>query len=131
MFLEGLDVGHDLAGVAAPGQPVDDGNGRGASQIEQVVVGKDTDHDGIDIAAHDARGILDGFLTRQLHFLAGEHQGLPAELAHANIEGNPRAGRLALEDHGQNLVLEQTGTLARLEALFQLMGKIENGTQLL
>ncbi len=131
VFLEGLDIGHHLTGVAAPGQPVDDGDRRSAGQIEQVVVAENADHDGIDIAAHDTRRILDGLLAGQLHFLTGQHKGLPAELAHADVEGHPRAGRLALENHGQNFVLEQAGAFAGLEAPFQLMGEIENGTQLL
>ncbi len=68
---------------------------------------EDADHDRIDITRHDARGIGQVSSPAELHLRARQHQGLAAELAHADVEGDAGAGLLALEDHGQHLVLEQ------------------------
>src|SRR5262249_16809862 len=43
------------------------------------------------------------FAAAELHLLAGQHDGLAAELAHGDVERYPRAGRRLVEDHRQHL----------------------------
>ena len=65
------------------------------------------DHDGIHIAREDPGGVGDALAAAELHLLAGEHQGLAAELAHADIEGDAGAGGGLVEHHRQDLALER------------------------
>jgi hypothetical protein len=65
------------------------------------------DHDGIDIAREDARGIPDRLAPAELHVVRIEHDGLAAELAHRHVEGDARPGRRLVEDHGEELALER------------------------
>jgi hypothetical protein len=67
-------------------------------------------------------GVGEGLLAAELHFLAGEHDRLAAELAHADIEADAGAGRLALEDHRQHLVLEELRSIALFQAVLELDG---------
>ena len=54
---------------------------------------------------------------------------LAAELAHADVEGDAGAGRLALEDHRQHLVLEQLRAVALAQAGLELGGQVEHAAQ--
>ncbi len=103
MLLEGHDVGHDLAGMRAPRQPVDDRHGGMLRKLEQHVVLEGADHDGVDIARQHAGGVGDGLAAAELHLLAGEHDGVAAELAHGDVERDAGAGRRLVEDHRQHL----------------------------
>src|SRR6185437_12412453 len=64
------------------------------------------DHHRIDITGENARRIGNGFLTRELHFRARQHQRGAAQLAHTDIEGDARAGGLLVEDHRQHAALQ-------------------------
>ena len=86
MLLEGHDVGQHLAGMRAARQPVDDRNGGVRGESASVVVVEDADHDRVDIAREDARGVGDGLAAAKLHLQAGEHDGFAAELAHGDLE---------------------------------------------
>ena len=77
----------------------------GEFRHHRVVEG--ADHDGVDIAGQDPRRVGDGLAAAELHLLAGEHQRLAAELAHADIEGDAGAGRGLVEDHRQHLAVER------------------------
>ena len=101
MLLEGHDVGHDLAGMRAPRQAVDDRHGRGARELGHGVGIERADHDGVDIARQHARGVGDGLAAAELHLVGGEHDRVAAELAHGDLEGHAGAGRGPLEDHRQ------------------------------
>ncbi|OIQ75215.1 hypothetical protein GALL_431160 [mine drainage metagenome] len=110
MFFERHHVGHDLTGVGAVGQPIDDGNRGIFRHLLQRRLFKGADHDEIDIARQYAGGVGDGFAVAKLHVGARQHHGLPAHLAHADVEGNPCAGRGFLEnqrDHaaGKRLIV--------------------------
>jgi hypothetical protein len=65
------------------------------------------DHDGVHVARQDARRVGDALAAAELHLLAGEHQGLAAELAHADIEGDAGAGGGLVEHHRQDLAFER------------------------
>jgi hypothetical protein len=77
MFLVGHDIGHDLAGMGAVRQPVDDRHGGVFGQFEQHVLLEGADHDEVDIARQHAGGVGDGLAMAELHFGAREHHGLP------------------------------------------------------
>src|ERR1700722_11345635 len=117
MLLEGHQVRHYLAGMRTPRQPVDDGHGGVGGEFQQRIVVEDADHDGVDIARQHARGVGDGLAAAKLHFRARQHDRFTAELAHADVERHPRAGRGFLEDHRQRLALER---LLRLLMCLQL-----------
>ena len=102
MLLEGHDVGHDLAWMRAPRQPVDHRHGGMLRELEQHVVLEGADHDGVDIPRQHAGGVGDGLAAAELHLLAGQHDGVAAELAHRDVERDPRAGRRLVEDHRQH-----------------------------
>src|ERR1700751_119301 len=68
------------------------------------------DHDDVDVTRQDPSSVGDGFAATELHLLASQHDGLPSELAHGDVEGDPRAGRRLVEDHGERLALERPRT---------------------
>ena len=107
MLLEGEDVGHDLARMRGLGQPVDHRHRRVLGELEHHRVVEDADHDRVDIARQHPRRVGDGLAAAELHLLAGEHEGLAAELAHRHVEGDARAGRGLVEDHRQGLAGER------------------------
>src|SRR5258708_6258226 len=114
MVLEGPQVRHDLAGVRAPRQPVDDGHGGMRRKLQQCIMVEDADHDRIDVTRQHARGIGDGLAAAELHFRTRQHDGLAAELTHADVERHPRSGRWPLENHRQCLAFERLVDLMRL-----------------
>lgn len=116
MFLEGHYVGHELAGMGVVGQAVDDRDRRVLGQFEQPVVRGGADHDGVDIARQHLGRVGDGLGAAELHLRAGQHDGLAAELAHADVERHARARRRLVEDHRQHLALQRARALAGLEA---------------
>src|SRR3954451_9474823 len=62
-----------------------------------------TDHDAVDIAGEDTSSVAQGLAAAELHFLAGQRDGLSAELTHGDVEGYPRARRGLVEDHRERL----------------------------
>ena len=72
-----------------------------------IVVLEGADHDGVDVAREHARRIGDGLAAAELHLLAGQHDGLAAELAHGDVERDARARRRLVEDHRQRLAGER------------------------
>ena len=107
LLLEGHDVGQHLAGMRAPRQPVDHRHRGVPRELGHRLVIEDADHDGIDIARQHARGVGQRLAAAELHFLRGQHDGLAAELAHGDVEGDARAGRGLVEDHRQRLAGER------------------------
>ena len=55
-----------------------------------------------------------------------QEEGVAAELEHADLEGDPGAGRALLEDHRQGLALEQAVRLAALLLGLQLAAEGED-----
>ena len=84
-------------------------------QFHQPVMRGGADHDGVDIARQHLGGVGDGLAAAELHLGAGQHDGLAAELAHADVEGDARAGRRLVEDHRQHLALERARAATGLD----------------
>src|SRR5260370_34300244 len=63
--------------------------------------------DGIDITRQHLGGVGDGLAAAELHLRAREHDRFTAELAHADVERHPGAGRRLFENHRQRLALER------------------------
>src|SRR5262245_26433234 len=133
MLLEGHNIGQHLAGMRAMGQAVDHRHGRMLRELEQHVVIERADHDAVDIAREHARGVSNRLAAAELHLLAGERDRLAAELAHGDIEGDARAGRRAIEDHGQRLALERrlAGGAFALETHFHGAARLDHAAQIL
>ncbi len=70
VLLECHDVGEYLAGMRAPGQAIDDRNGRMARELGQHLVVERADHDGVDIARKNPGGIGNGLPAAELHLLS-------------------------------------------------------------
>jgi hypothetical protein len=55
-------------------------------KLGQLFVIERTDHDHIDVARQNARGIGERLAAPELHLFGGEHQRIAAELAHGELE---------------------------------------------
>ena len=66
------------------------------------------------IARQHARGIGHGLAAAELHFLRGQHDRFAAELTHADVERDARAGRRLVEDHRQGLAGQRRRQFAAL-----------------
>ena len=69
-------------GCESLGQAVDHRHGGVLGELEHHRVVEDADHDRVDVARQHPRRVGDGLAAAELHLLAGEHDGLAAELAH-------------------------------------------------
>ena len=104
MFFVGQDVGHDLTGVGAVGQPVDDRNAGIFRHFQQGLFLEGADHDQVHIARQHAGGIGDGFAVAQLHIGTRQHHRLPPHLPHAHIKADARPGRGFFKDQRDHVV---------------------------
>ena len=103
LFLQGHDVGHDLARVRGIGEAVDHRHGCVTGEIVELLGVVRTDHDRIDIARQDARRVGNGLAAADLAVRRAENDRIAAELAHRHLERDAGAGRWLLEDHRQRL----------------------------
>src|SRR3977135_4360723 len=93
--------------MRAPGKPVDHRHGGVARGLgPRLVIGRAAQDD-VDIAREHPRRVGDGLAASELHLLAGQHDGFAPELAHGDVERDPRAGRRLVEDHGERLALQR------------------------
>ncbi len=103
LLLEGEQVGQHLAGMRLFGEAVDDRNGGAGRHLPHVVLTQDSDDDPLDVARQHPGCVGDGFAAAELHFGAGQHDRLAAELAHADVERHAGAGRGPVKNHRQSL----------------------------
>ena len=113
VFLKGLNVGHDLTGMRAVGQPVDHRNGGIFRHLQQGLLFESADHDHIDIARQHAGGVGDGLTMAELHIGARKHHGLPTHLPHAHVERDTRPGRGFLKDQRDHVILQRLVIIRR------------------
>src|SRR5262245_15312564 len=133
VLLEGHHVGQHLAGMRTMGQAVDHRHRRMPRELEQHIMLERADHDPIDIAGEHARSVRDGLAAPELHLLAGQRDRLAAKLAHGHIEGDARAGRRPVKDHGERLAPQWglAGLAIALEALFHGAARLDHAAQVL
>ena len=102
-----LQVGEDLTGVELVGERVDDRDGRRRGHGLDAGVPKGPPDDRVDVAGQHPRGVLDGLLAAKLHGAAVHDDRVSAELADADVEGEPGAGGVLLEDRGDGLARQR------------------------
>ena len=123
------EVGEDLARVEVVGESVYDRYGRHARQLFDALVREGADHDPVEIAAEDVRGVADGLAAADLHLGLIEIERTPAEFAHADFEGDPRPGRRLGEDQPDALSGERS-VLDFTAFAFELGGEFEDRLQI-
>ena len=126
MLPDGHQVGQHLAGVTEVGQAVDDGDVGVTGQGFHLLLMEGADHDAVAVAGQDPGGVLDGLAPADLALLAGEEQGVAAELVHPHLEGHPGPGGVFFKDHGQSLALEIVVGQAVLLVVLHLVGHVED-----
>ena len=99
-FVERLQIGEHLARVELVGQRVDHRHRRGGRHRGQPLLGEGPPHDGVDVARQHPSGVLQRLLAPQLGVAAVDHDGVPAELGDADLEREPGAGGVLVEDDG-------------------------------
>ena len=129
VLFKGHQVSHDLAGMRQPRECIDNRNGRVAREFQQHLVFENADHDGVDIARQNTRRIGDGLAAAELHFLAGQHDHVAAELTDRHIERHPRARRGLIEDHCQRLCRRTVRRRAAYALLFHRPAGVDHAAQ--
>ena len=130
VLLIGHHVSHDLAWMGIVGQAVDDRHRGIFGHFKEAIMRRGADHDDVDIARENARGVGDRFGAAELHLRAGQHQRLAAKLPHGNVEGDTGSRRWLVEDHRKHLTLEGPVDMAGLQLLLARARVTENGAQL-
>ena len=134
MFLIGQNIRHHLAGMGPFGQAVDHRDGGIERQFLDHLMVQQADHDGINIARDHPRRVGHGFLARQLHLIAGQHQGGAAQLPRRHVERDAGAGGLLVKDHRQHLAVQRPVRIGHAlgqaaPARFALLGVVNQGAQ--
>ena len=98
---------------------------RASSTQHLVRAGADADRS--DVAREHERGVLQRLAAGELHLVGAQHDGMPAELVDADLEGDARACRGLLEDQRDAAARERP---ARQRRLGQLLGARQQRLQL-
>ena len=98
LLLHREEVREDLHRMAAVGEAVDHRDARRAREGAQPVVAVRAEHDGVDVARGDARGVLERLAARDLALAGGEGDRAPAQLADGGLERDAGAGGGLLEE---------------------------------
>src|SRR5207248_10183102 len=78
----------------------------------------------------NARGDRDGLAPAKLHFLAGHHDRVAAELAHRHVERDAGARRRLVEDHGKRLADQRPLAATALRLLLERAAHLDHPPQL-
>lgn len=97
-FGDGLQVGQHLTRMELIGERVDHGHRRDRRHGVQPLLAEGSPDDGIDVAGQHLCGVLQGFVAAQLGAAAVDDDGMPAQLRDAQLEGEPGAGGVLVED---------------------------------
>ena len=119
-------VGQHLAGVAEIRQAVDHRDVGVGRQGLHLLLGKGADHNAVTVPQQHPGGVLHRLAPADLALLAGEEQGVAAQLVHPGLKGDAGAGGIFLEDHGQSLALQLIVGDAVFLAEFQLVRGIQD-----
>ena len=106
MFPDGLQVSHDLAGMAEVCETVDDGDGAVFCQCFHFFLFKSTDHDAVQIPGQNSCGVFCGFATADLCVFGADEQRMAAQLIHACFKGYTGSGGGFFKDHTQCFAFE-------------------------
>ena len=98
MLSQGLEVGEHLAGMELIRQRIDHRNRCSRSDLVKSVLAEGPPHDRVDIAGQHPAGIGQCLVAAELSVAAVDHDGMPAELRDAHLEGEPGAGGVLIED---------------------------------
>ena len=128
---DGHEVGQHLAGVGEVGEAVDDGDVGIPGQLLHLLLGVGADHDAVAVAGEHPGGVLHRLAPADLALPAGEEEGVAPQLEHAGLKGDPGAGGVLLEDHGQGLALEAGVGQAVLLVVLHLVSHVQDADDLL
>ena len=126
MLPDGLQVGQDLAGVTEVGETIDDRDGGVLGQGVHLLLGIGADHDTVTEAGQDPGSVLHGLVAADLAVLAGQEDGVAAQLIDTSLEGDTGAGGVLFKNHGQGLTRQERMGDALLFHIFQLVGHIQD-----
>lgn len=87
-FLDGLEVGENLAGVFLVGESVDGGDVAEVSKIDDILLGEGADDRAVNHTTQDAGGIADRFAATELDIVCREEHDIAAQLADADFEAD-------------------------------------------
>jgi hypothetical protein len=117
--------------VGVVGEAVDHGDLRIARELVDVGLGERPDHDRVEVAREDERGVLDRLAAAELEVGGREVEADPAELPDPDLERDPGAGRRLLEDHPERPAGKKTLLLAGGLGVLQLVGQVEHTQEVL
>ena len=123
---DGLQIGQDLAGVAEVGETVDDRNGGILGQGVHFLLGIGADHDAVAEAGQDPGSVLHRLVAADLAVLAGQEDGVAAQLIDTSLEGDTGTGGILFKDHGQGLARQERMGDALLFHIFQLVSHVQD-----
>ena len=126
---KGKNIAQDLAGMVFVSQSVDHRHPRMRGKAPDDVMLIGADHDDVHHARDDARRVFDRFAASELRVPGGKVDRRAAELVHARLERQPRAGRVLVENHCEGAVFQRPIAPVLLElmldparALKQILG---------
>ncbi len=134
MLFKGHDVGDDLRWVALLREAIDDGHVGIFGHFDEALMVSGAQHDCIDIARQNARGIGHAFAVRDVGAGGIHDDCLAAELAHCHIERYSCAHRDFFKHHSEHVIFARAIVIGRAlgfvaAILFALLRVIENLAQ--
>jgi len=110
---------------------VDHRNRRVTGKLLDVGVREGSNRDRVDVTAEHHGGVADRLAAAQLEVVGAQVQRRPAEVRHADLEGDAGPRRGLLEDHPERAAGQDAMLLTRLLGPLQLVGEVEEDADLL